>query len=412
MRILHIIHQFYPDHTGGTEHYTRTLAQTQQQAGHEVAILCRQAGTGQHLDRTETEDGLVVYRAVQGALTPRSRFRATFGDAYLAECLREVLATTAPDLVHIQHLMGLPLPAMAALKAYPAVVTLHDYWWVCANAQLLTNYSQQVCAGPRAWLNCARCGLVRAGVGDLWPLAPLVALLFAWRAALLSRVGRHVRAWIAPTRFVAQWYVAHGLPAARMHVVGHGIEPPRGQRRTRPDTGPLEVAYVGGLAPQKGVHLLVEACRPLSTAVTLTIAGDEEAFPAYVAGLRQQAAAGQVRFTGRLDRDGVWSLLSRVDLVVVPSLWYETASLIVQEAFAVGTPVVAADHGALSERVRHEVDGLLFAPGNEAALTAALQRCIDEPHLLENLRAGIRPPLGRREHAGQIQALYDQIVDR
>ena len=115
----------------------------------------------------------------------------------------------------------------------------------------------------------------------------------------------------------------------------------------------------------------------------LTIAGDEDAFPDYVDDLRIQATHRGIGFAGRLDRDEVWQLLSDADLLVVPSLWYETASLAVQEAFAMGTPVIAANHGALAERVVHEKDGLLVPPGDVTELYAAMLRTMYEPEATE-----------------------------
>ena len=92
---------------------------------------------------------------------------ATFGDATIERLFERALDDFRPDLVHVQHLMGFPVQLLHLLRQrrIPYVVTLHDYWWICANAQLLTNYGQQICDGPRLWLNCGRCALARAGYG-------------------------------------------------------------------------------------------------------------------------------------------------------------------------------------------------------------------------------------------------------
>lgn len=414
MRILHIIHQYFPEHVGGTEHYVRTLARAQQQAGHQVAIFARRGGNGQRLERDDTA-GVCIYRAVSGPLSPNRRFWSNFVERYLAESLARVAAEIQPDLVHLHHLMGLPVAGLDEIEPdVPLVATLHDYWWVCANAQLITNYSGQVCEGPRAWLNCARCALARAGVGAAWPLAPLVVPIFALRARLLQRAMPRVAAWIAPTAFVARWHVEQGFPAGRVHVVGHGIElpPPEILARAAERTGSggaSHFAYVGGLAEQKGVHVLVDAFNNLPTSARLTVAGDETAFPEYCADLRRRAAHPGIRFVGRLERPQVWELLLDTDALIVPSLWYETASLVIQEAFAVRTPVVAADHGALSERVRHEVDGLLVSPGDVEALRRALHRLMEEPDLLPQLRTGIQPIVTVDEHLRQLDKVYRSV---
>lgn len=414
MRILHITHQYLPDHVGGVEHYARGLALRQRDAGHEVALFCRASGTGQHLDK-ETMDGFPVYRATKGRLSPSSRFLATLGDRFLADSLTRTIQETDPEVIHLHHLMGLP-PGPLARQGHgiPIVATLHDYWWVCANAQLLTDYSHRVCRGPRWWLNCARCGLARGGARRAWPAVPAVAALFAVRSLLLRKARREVALWIAPTEFVRDWHVAHGLPAGRVRVIGHGIEmPPPGLTRQhgRDRSGvSLQLAYIGGLSPQKGVHVLVDAFGTLPESARLTVAGDESAFPGYCADLRRRARHPGIRFAGRLDRSGVWQTLLSSDALAVPSLWYETASLVIQEAFAVGTPVIASDLGALAERVRTEVDGLLVPPGDAEAWSSALRRLIDEPGLLARLQGGIRPPISMAEHAAELESVYGQLV--
>jgi glycosyltransferase involved in cell wall biosynthesis len=413
MRILHVVHQYFPDHVGGTEHYTRSLALAQRQAGHKVTIFCRRSGVGQHLDR-ETSEDLQIYRAVRGPFTPTGRFRATLGDRFLASSLIRAVSETQPDLIHIHHLMGLPASAaLATGPAAPLVVTLHDYWWICANAQLITDYGGQTCDGPHLWLNCARCGLARAGAGAAWPLSPVLAPFFAWRAAILRRLMPHVAAWIAPTAFVGNWHMAHGFPAERMHVVGHGIELPSadpGHASRQNGQTANRFAFIGGLSHQKGVHVLIDAFNELSPSAKLTIAGDETAFPNYCADLRARAAHPGIRFVGRLDRESVWQTLTSADVLVVPSLWYETSSLVVQEAFSVGTPVIAADHGALTERVRHGADGLLVPPGNVSALRNAMRRLTDEPALVTRLRNGIQPVMTIADHVGQIEEIYRQAL--
>jgi glycosyltransferase involved in cell wall biosynthesis len=224
-----------------------------------------------------------------------------------------------------------------------------------------------------------------------------------------------VAAWIAPTAFVRNWYAARGFPHSRMHVIPHGIDLPPvavlgGSRQN--GQGATHFAYIGGLSPQKGVHVLIDAFNGLPPSARLTIAGDETAFPDYCVALHAQAIHPGIRFVGRLDRDGVWQALTSADVLVVPSLWYETASLIVQEAFAANIPVIAANHGALSERVRHGVDGLLVPPGDADTLRGTMLHLMDQPLSMTQLRNGIRPVMSIAEHGQEVEAIYHQVLDK
>ncbi|KPL87259.1 hypothetical protein SE16_12215 [Ardenticatena maritima] len=117
-----------------------------------------------------------------------------------------------------------------------------------------------------------------------------------------------------------------------------------------------------------------------------------------------------MRFLGTLNREHVWQTLSEVDVVLVPSLWYETYCFVAHEAFAAGRPVIASNLGVLAERVDHEVNGLLVEPGNIEAWREAMQRVVDDPTLLVRLREGIPSLKTIDEHAEEIIQVYTRLV--
>jgi glycosyltransferase involved in cell wall biosynthesis len=145
MRILYLIHQYLPEHIGGTELYTNWLSEALSRRGHQVFIFYRRSAAGIGLESRAESEGQ-IWAAWAGELSPTRRFRATFGDPALVSAFEQVLDESRPDLVHIQHLMGHPTALIEAIRrrGIPYLITLHDFWWVCANAQLLTNYSQGV----------------------------------------------------------------------------------------------------------------------------------------------------------------------------------------------------------------------------------------------------------------------------
>jgi len=97
-------------------------------------------------------------------------------------------------------------------------------------------------------------------------------------------------------------------------------------------------------------------------------------------------------------------------VVVVPSVVLESFGLVVREAFAAAAPVIASRIGALEEAVRDGTDGLLVQPGDEAALAAAMRRFVDDPRLLETLRANLPRVKTTAEHAAEMAALYREVL--
>jgi glycosyltransferase involved in cell wall biosynthesis len=414
--ILHLLHQYLPDHVGGVELYTNWLATAQRAQGQMVHLFHRRSDPGTNLQQ-RMDHGVTVWSGSNGRFTPTNRFMSTFHNPALHDQFSRVLNQVRPDIVNIQHLMGLPLSLIAQLQArrIPYVVTLWDFWWVCANAQLLTNYSQELCNGPRAYLNCARCALARAGLPQFPPAQPLLATPLAWRAQKLRRVLANAAQVIAPAAFVQNWYADHGLDTANVTVLPPGLDYPAGLNQPcRPDNGererPLRFGYIGGLSTQKGVHVLLQAFRQLPPTAELWVAGDLTFDPAYGRQL-QQLATAQVRFLGRLDRPAIWQMLAQIDLLIVPSLWYETFAFVISEAFAAGVPVIASNLGVMAERVRHELDGLLVTPGDVAAMQIALHRFLTEPALRRHLQGNIQPVETITSHAEQILTLYNKAID-
>lgn len=171
---------------------------------------------------------------------------------------------------------------------------------------------------------------------------------------------------------------------------------------------PLRFTYIGSLAWQKGVHLLLETFQQVQGDASLWIAGDPHFDAAYTHSL-QQMADPRVRFLGKLDRQQVWRALAQTDMVVAPSLCFESFSLLVHEAFAARVPVMASRLGALAEVVHDGVDGMLVTPGGAAAWRHALQSVVDQPAQLAQLRAGIRQPLTVDEHVMRLLEIYGMV---
>lgn len=414
MRILQVVHKFPPHDIGGTEIYAQSLSRQLSRKHHQVTVFHRQDAPDFGAESVVSE-GVKVKRVFAGRVTPLRIFLSTFGNPFVEKEFIRTLDEERPDVVHFQHLMGLSprLIFLARQRGFPTLLTLHDYWFSCANAQLIRPKAS-ICRGPLLWLNCAHCAALRINAAPLLIAAPLLACLFAYRARLLERALQQVDLLIAPTAFVRRIFLRRGLAPERILHIGHGIETEGAVTRVRRKDGDiLHFAYVGGLAWQKGVHILIEAFNGLDPSrARLSIYGTEKAFPEYAQRVHALAKTPNITFQGEVDHDQLWLALADVDLLVVPSLWYETFSLVIQEAFATKVPVIASNLGALREAVRHGVDGLLFPPGDPVALRRVLQELVDTPSLLDGLRDNIEPVKSMVEHAGEIETVYARLVEQ
>ncbi len=428
MRIAFVVHKFPPESLGGVETYTWSLARVLAEARQETHVFYPLGGMSSSISRAK-RDGIHLWRvplpptrAHEGALR---QFWHTFRDTAIEASFQEFLTTVLPDIVHFQHVQGVSARLIHLAAACPRVITLHDYWFFCANSQL-ARPDGQVCAGPEWGWNCVDCLTVRKDLRWLRVLRPLVALPLAYRNLYLRQVVESVPLFLAPSEFLRQQYVRQGFPAERIVTIELGLdterlsEMPRGDlphplaRRPRPAmrwAGP-HFGFLGTLAPHKGVHVLVEAFNRLPDNAALTIYGSETVFPGYVAQLKAAAIHPNIRFAGPLDYRHVGEALRQLGCLVVPSLWYENSPLVIQEAYGVGMPVVASRLGALAEKVRDGETGRLFTAGDSTDLARVLRELMDQPEQLAALRANIVPPPTMQEHAQQMLGIYKAMLSR
>ena len=101
-------------------------------------------------------------------------------------------------------------------------------------------------------------------------------------------------------------------------------------------------------------------------------------------------------------------VFASLDALVFPSVWEETSGIGAREALAAGVPVIASRIGGIPETVRHGTNGLLFEPGDPADLARQIRRLIEEPDLLDHLRAGCRVP---RTLDDDVAATRDRYLD-
>ncbi|MEJ7788876.1 MAG: lysylphosphatidylglycerol synthase domain-containing protein [Thermoleophilaceae bacterium] len=149
----------------------------------------------------------------------------------------------------------------------------------------------------------------------------------------------------------------------------------------RPDhggrAGPLEVLFVGRAEARKGLPVLLhafEALRSAGVEARLTVAGASEA---EVQPLLLDAEG--IRIAGRVSEEEKWRLLGRADVLCAPSLGGESFGMVLTEAFASHTPVIASDIAGYRDVVRDCRDGLLVPVGDASALGEALRALASDP---------------------------------
>jgi glycosyltransferase involved in cell wall biosynthesis len=427
MRILQVSHGYPPDQMAGAEVYTWSVASEQARRGHEVHVLApaRREGCPEHALVEEQVDGVRVHRLNQNFLGI-DRLEKTYTDPAVDALFAQLVERLKPDVVHVQHTIGVSAGVLRAAKraGAPLVMTLHDFWAHCPRGQRVTP-RLHLCERVEPW-RCALCvgrkraayfvrwlgeypkGRVResrdkSGLSKALGFAPSALSYLAsetWTAPILRRNAHMLDALLAadlllsPSNFLTERYVEQGVPRERIEFSEYGMNdapfralPPRAPRDAT--QRPVKFGFTGTLIPNKGPDLLIEAFQRLPVgAATLDLFGAASGPNAakYEAELRALNRHPGVQFRGRFDNRRIAEILAGLDVVVVPSRWWENAPLTIHEAVMARMPLVTADHGGMRELAERFGNAALFEPGSAPDLERALRRFLDEREIWSALQ--------------------------
>lgn len=406
-RILVVAHNHPELHPGGTEIFAHDLAQAYREQGCEVLFL----GATNAMHR-QPHPGTALQSVGDDVLLWSGhfdRFHLSQIDHYgTLQDLGTLLSEFRPDVIHIHHLVliGAEFLTLARrlLPEAAIVMTLHDYYPIChhdglmvrpADRQRCTNASPGGCHGCFPEIGSDR---------------------FLLRERFLKTHLAVVDRFVSPSRFLRQRYVDWGLPAEKIEVIANARPAQEAVPHRRSEGRRGRFAYFGNLNPWKGVLPLLQAAKLLAASgaedFSLRIHGgapfqSERFTTALEAALA--SASSHVSHSGPYGRDEVPALMAEVDWVVMPSIWWENAPLVIQEAFQHRRPLIVSNIGGMAEMVRDEIDGLHVRPGDPAALARTMRRAMDEAGLWQRLVHGIAEQPSLAECAGRHLTLFDSL---
>lgn len=382
MRVLHAynIHRRF----GGADRGTAATIEALRQNGVEVEEFAR--------DSRDLPANLL------GKLT------AFAGGLYAAAAVREfsaVLRVRRPDVVHVHELYPLISPwILPRCKAagIPVVMSCYDYRFSCPIATHHTRGAAcHRCMGGREyWCVLRNC---RASVPQ--------SVAYALRNASARHFGlfdEHVDRFMAISPYLRDFLIGRlGIAAERVVVnplvIGLPPEPVKDPAQGR------YVGFAGRFVPEKGVEVMVEACR--RAGLPMRFASDAPGHPAVRPG-------DDAFFVMPKSPDELADFYRGARIIVVPSLWPETMGIVPAEAMSHGIPVVASRIGALPDTVRDGETGLLAEPGNIADLVEKIRRIWDDPELARRLgRNGHKDVEARftgQAHFQRLMRIYADLV--
>ncbi len=360
-----------------------------------------------------TGSELVLARMVDGERHEVDRF-ALDGHLSLLDLSRldyrrivaDVLDRHAIELVHVRHLFKhtLDLPGLAAARAIPVILSVHDYYLVCPTVHLLDEHGHY-CAGE-----CT------SGAGDCtvpmdtWPAdAPPLKHSFVhqWRAEVeLALAGVDAVITTSPQALDVHRRALPELARRPCEVIEHGRDLTGAAAAVAPvPGGEVRIAVPGNLDPHKGAELMraMLACDP-SGRIRFEMLGDVAA---------EYADLGRIH--GPYERDQLAGRLGdlRPAFVGVLATWAETYSHVLSEAWAAGIPVLATDLGAPAERIRRHGGGWLLNPGDPRGAVESILAIADDPqgYAAGRAQATVANVRDVAAMSADYSAVYRRVID-
>lgn len=453
MKILHITLGIPKYRAGGLISYAYSVAKTESENGHDVSVLYPghydMLRKYTRIRKIEQKENLKVYELVNpsfvavplGIKSP-DLFLQPVGTKVYSNFLQEI----NPDLVHIHTFMGFHKDLFEELKKFPApvVFTTHDYYPVCPKTSRI-NEKNEICSKENA-LNCARCNaqvrnsfLVQYTLQSKWyPLLKRTNLLTKFKKIrkdqvietnndmeaspeteelidrkkvdkyeeLIQQFNRNLSCVdLFHCNSSVTKMIYRDMFADKKHFVlnitSEGIKDMRNETRILPyhDKRIINIGFIGIRDYHKGYWILRDAGEILYSKgyrFQISFYGDEF-------NLNTQRYPF-CKDMGMFPHKALSDVMKTLDVMVIPSFWYETFGFSTLEAVANGVPVMVSNHAGSKDILQsismpHEFEP---KPGELAVL---LENYIRKPELLDKLQKEqqkLAPTFSMEKHVSQL----------
>lgn len=221
---------------------------------------------------------------------------------------------------------------------------------------------------------------------------------------------------IAPSHYLAQRYVEHGIPWEKLTVLPNGVDLERFTAH-RMEHAVFTLGFIGYLGAHKGLEFLLRALLLMHEIdkVRLLIVGDGEEADRLRALCQDLSLDGHVTFYGRVENQHIPGIYEQLDVLVVPSIWPENNPVTIIEAMASGIPVIASNIGGIGELVEEGSTGFLVPPRDSAALAERIMRFLAHPELRREMgekALGKIRRYGIRDQVGHLLNIYEELAEQ
>ena len=369
MKVLKVIHGFPPDYMAGSEVYSYNLVKELLNQGIETLVFTRV--------ENEFDENYKVYDEKYENINiirvnkPKRDYiyEDKFYDEDIDKIFKKYLEQIKPNIVHFGHLSHLSTNLIKIAKEFniPIVYTIHDFWLFCVKGQMI-NQNGEICNSPSVE-NCTKCSPYVVDRNK-------VEQSFNHMKEIIDLVD----VFISPSHTLRNFFIQQGVDSHKIRYLKYGFNKEKivYNKKIFQQDSKINFGFMGRVIPTKGIKVLVETFKNLPNE-KLSIYGN-------IGVQKRFLETDNIIFKGGYDNNTINTVLNDIDVLIVPSIWYENAPLVIQEAFLAGIPVITSNIGGMAELVKDGINGFTFETGYSKDLTSLIKKISNNPLLLNNLQ--------------------------
>ena len=427
MKILLIVHEYFPRFGAGTSVYTKLIAEELIKRGNEIVILSAEPASDLG-DRNVTEyieNGVKIIKIHQQSQRNKT-LSETYFSTFFDNDFNKILENEKPDIVHIQHLINFSLSFIEIIKKknIPIIYTSHDLWYQCPNIRAFVDGKDCYC-NPFRSNNWCSAKWVSGGVGYdkilIKPIKLLARLDWYIQRVLRQRVFRKylgmVTHIITPSNYLKNHMVNFGIKKDSISVIQHGIDMPKnGEVSSEINNKKIRFVFAGVLDISKGLSQVVKVFKRIEKDYSnyeLNIHGVYNTQDNELNGwINELKNIKNVTYHGGYSQSEKFSLYSKYDIMLLPAQWNDIYCLVLDEALAVNNYVIASDKGALPERIREGINGFNYNTTDDglySLITGVLKGDIKIPSIRERNEVNKLVLNTIETHVNSLEKVYEGV---
>lgn len=436
MKITHVLNNFLPNQTAGTEIYVWSITKVLQKHNIEVEVVI----PNHHKKNAEHYfyDDIKVIKYAEPSVVDKDLIMGR-GIPDGLENFIDYLKESKPTIVHFHEISGsngITLHHLIAVKkmGIKVIITFHLASNTCKTGTLMY-LNKEFCDGRIDIEKCSKCYLTMKGIHGFTNILLKSSYLFKklqintvlWNNKFGTALGTHQLISDFDKNFkkivsncdkviaLTDWYkdvlIKNGVNENKIEIIKQGLVHKSSPKiDINNEDKKLRLIFLGRISQFKGLHLLIDVFKNINEQlVSLHIYGQSIEID-YENKLKKETSSfSNIHWMGKLNPENVIHTLKKFDVLCLCSTFSEMSPLVIQEAFAAGIPVIASNVYGNAEQIINGVNGLLFDFNNRASLKHEIEKLINDRSLIQKMKSNIHTPKSFEEVGIEHINLYKKI---